>query len=130
MKLSIFVIIMFSCFIDNAQVKNNIDSLRKENKNKKIATKSLVGTWFLRDNQEAKIEFIEDEYGITIYPKQHNTPYYFSKYNGRDSVSVYGCAMNWPPYDCILNMININTIEIKTFMYNHKETANTIYIRK
>jgi len=80
-----------------------------------IDTKSLVGYWQTTDSLKAKIEFIDSSwYQLILDLKNNSHPYYFIKDKQDTSkVSSSGFYPNWPPFDCDLNLIDSETLEIR-----------------
>ena len=127
-KISLFIL---SFLIFNADIlaQHNIDSLRKANINTKIALQSLIGVWHTDDSLKNKITFADQGYQVCIQPRLSGVSnYFFLKHE--DSVSVNGTAPNWPPYDCILNLKDSKTLEIKFFQYFYTETYDVLFIRE
>jgi len=128
-KNKIILSALFVLLLNCAIAQSNIDSLRKVNKDAKIALKTLLGIWNSETSPGSKIEFVEEGQSVIIQPLLAGVSNYsFIKYD--DSVSVNGYAPNWPPYDCILNLIDENTLEIKFFQYFYKETYNLMFTKK
>jgi hypothetical protein len=127
-KVFIFIIVLLIFSIESkAQI--SVDSLRKANKEIKIALKELIGNWQYIDSEQAKINFVAGDFNVHIEGIKHGIGNYRFE-RDKDSVFVNGTAANWPPYDCTLKLIDKNTLEIKFYQYFSKETFNIIYKKK
>ena len=111
------------------QAQSNIDSLRNTNKNVKIALNDIIGDFYTTDSLKSKISFIaEGIHAVYIEGIQPGVgKYRFTQ--AQDSIYVNGFAANWPPYDCTLNLIDKNTLEIKFYQFFYK-TPYTIIFKK
>lgn len=120
-----FILLLF--ITHTTQAQTNTANIREIYGNRKIAATTLLGSWTSIDSSKTRIEFADDNYYMIIKPKEHVDYYRFTK--EKDSVSVSGVAANWPPYDCILNLINNDTLEIKYYQYFSTQTFDVIYTR-
>ena len=111
----------------NAQ--GSIDSLRTANEAKMLEVSSLLGKWYTQDSIPSEIEFVKDVHAyLIIKPLLHGVDYYrFILRN--DSIGVNGCAANWPPYDCILNLKDSSSLEIYYFQYFSEKPTTVLYKR-
>ena len=123
------VILSFLIFNSNIHAQHNIDSLKQANIKTKIPLQSLIGIWHTDDSLINEITFVDQGYQVCIQPRLSGVSnYVFQKQ--KDSVSVNGTAPNWPPYDCILNLKDSKTLEIKFFQYFYTETYNVLFKRE
>jgi hypothetical protein len=120
------IALLFLFIATQANAQDNVDSLKNEYREMKIHKNSLLGIWYLNDS--IKIEFTQHPGFVSLEPRTLANNYTFNLIN--DSVSTKGIAINWPPYDCILNLIDPNTLEIKYFRIYYKFTTNQIYRRE
>lgn len=103
----------------------NVDSLYRVSLDTKIPLDLILGKWISNDSLEDEIKFVEEESLVNILPKTHVNPYSFQK----DSISIIasGFALNWPPYYCIINLIDERILEIKYFSFGSQKTYFRIY---
>jgi hypothetical protein len=86
-----------------------------------------MGIWYSNDTIASEIEFVEsgDEF-VIIQRKNGNSSYCFKKYG--DSVAVTGMMPNWPPLDCIINLLDNKTLVIYYFhFFSSKDYSSKIY---
>ncbi|MFT3680185.1 MAG: hypothetical protein QM791_07915 [Ferruginibacter sp.] len=109
--------------------QSTIDSVRKAHAGKKIALKELAGNWYTVKEPQYKICFITDGVlGVHLEGIQDGVDHYRFSIK-QDSIDVNGIAANWPPYDCILNKINADTLEIKFYQYFSDKTHDVVFRR-
>ncbi|GBL35753.1 hypothetical protein EMGBS15_13480 [Filimonas sp.] len=128
-KIAVSFLLAF-ILVHECRAQSGVDSLRINNINTRIAIKTLLGDWYSADSAKSKIEFVaEGNYYVVMKPLMHAVNYYMFNIE-RDSAVVNGTAPNWRPYDCMLHLINDNTLEIKFSQFFYKETYVLIYKRK
>ena len=126
--LLIFIIGILTTFSNCVQGQNKVDSLSKVNEGVTINVKDSLGSWVSTDSLKTKIEFKEDNFYVIMLPKIYVDYYRFTK--KEREISVMGCAANWPPYSCIVNLINPNTLKIYFYGYDSNEATSEIYVRE
>lgn len=96
----------------------------------KISVNDIVGDWYTGESSSSKISFtkINDAF-VGIDGIKHGSGNYLFQLTG-DSISVNGMAMNWPPYDCKINLLNSDQLEITFYQFYHKESTKLIYRRR
>lgn len=109
-----------------ANIPDHLPEMQYEYPGKKLPIQSILGTWKLNDSTQ--IEFVKQHNLMVLEPKTHVNNYTF--FISNDSVSAKGMAINWPPYDCILNLIDANTLEIKYLYFYSSDSVTLIYRRK
>lgn len=106
----------------------NLDSLYQVNLETKIPLNVILGNWISNDSLASKITFEDDGYHVNILPKIHVNSYCFRK--DKDSIVASGGALNWPPYYCVITLINDQMIEIKYFSFSYQEMHCRTYIKE
>jgi hypothetical protein len=125
----VFILILLGVSMQSFAQSSGLE-VREANINKKIATSDILGDWYLKDSLKSKISFIKNrDYFVFIEGIKPGIGNYGFTQN-EDSIFVNGTAANWPPYDCTLNLINKNSLEIKFYQYFTKETYNLFFKRK
>lgn len=124
----VFLVITWCHLQQGVFAQGSIESLRQANKNIRVPVSLILGTWVSNDSLQREIEFVDKGGYVDIEPANLIHPYSFRKVT--DSVSVTGCAMNWPPYDCILNLVDSSTMELWYFTYHSTQPYTVSYIRK
>jgi len=109
----------------NDRPPKNIDSLYQANLETKIPLNLILGSWVSDDSLASKISFVDDGYSVNILPKVHVNSYRFRKNN--DSISASGGALNWPPYYCILELSDSQTLKILYFNFMNEDTYCQVY---
>ena len=128
-KIAVSFLLTF-ILVHECDAQSGVDSLRINNINPRIAIKTLLGDWYTADSAKSKIEFVaEGNYYVVMKPLMHGVYYYMFNIE-RDSVVVNGSAPNWPPYDCVLHLIDDKTLAIRFSQYFYKETYDAVYRRK
>jgi hypothetical protein len=79
--------------------------------NKSIDYKLLKGHWESMDKLRVRIEFIELRSEVVIKKGDNSYSYTFPK-DSLNRVYVSGFIANWPPYDCLLKLVNQDTLEL------------------
>lgn len=98
--------------------------------NTKIATKWILGKWTQQDTALHKtdhhtLEFKEDSFNVSLFPRTHINPYSFNKH--KDSISSEGWAINWPPYYCRLTYVDEKTLRIDYWSFGKEEVISRFY---
>ena len=109
-----------------ANTPEHLTVMQYENPEKRLPIQSILGIWKLNDSTQ--IEFVKQYNMMVLEPKTHVNNFTFHISN--DSVSTKGMAINWPPYDCLLNLIDANTLEIRYYHFLSNDSVNLIYRRK
>lgn len=125
----IFLLLFLSC-CTKGTAQSNIDSLRRANEYVTIPLSDIVGTWYSTDSVHTGIQFIkEGDRSVYIGGIQHGVgSYYFTVEN--DSINVNGSAANWPPYYCILSLVEKETLEIIFYQYSYPKTNRVVFVRE
>lgn len=117
------------------EVKAQNDSLISEfysnyriNLENKITLDWIIGTWYSSDYPESKIEFVREGNVVDIFPQTYMFPYSFNISN--NSISASGCAMSWPPFNCILFPIDQNTLRIHYYHLGMEKPLSHTYKKK
>ena len=128
MNKLIFVLLFIFITHPNFGQTNGYE-IKAANKNNKISLTDIIGDWYAVDSSESKISFIKiNNYFVDINGIKHGVGNYSFKVLG-DSISVNGTAVNWPPYDCTLKLINSNHLELEFYQFHYTETTKVIYRR-
>ena len=129
-QLRKFIFILLLFFLSKeGKAQLNVDSLLGTIANIKVAISDLKGDWYSSDSAESKINFKSDNYYVYIEGIRGGVGKY-TFMTEKDSVYVRGFSANWPPYDCLLNFIDSNTLEIMFYQYFSEKTMNVIYKRR
>jgi hypothetical protein len=94
----------------------------------KVQLRYLQGKWLSQDSVQARIDFVQEGEELHILPRTYVHPYTFRI--EKDSVSLKGLAMNWPPYYCRIKPIDEQTILIEYLSYISEELCGIIYERE
>lgn len=96
----------------------------------KIALSDILGDWYPIDSSAApQITFRQIEISLVeIDGIKHGVGNY-SFWTEKDSISINGIAMNWPPYDCTLRLLNKNLLEIEFYQFFYTTSSKIIYKR-
>lgn len=121
--------LLFLSFSAESTAQTNLDSLRRANEFVTIPLDDIVGTWYSSDSVHSEIHFIkEGDRSVHIGGIEHGVgSYYFTVEN--DHINVNGSAANWPPYYCILSLVEKETLEIKFYQYFDEKTHDVIFGR-
>jgi hypothetical protein len=92
-----------------------------------IHSKLLIGVWGNIDSSERNIEFFDSRSNIIMKSNNHLS-YYFSK-DSTDNVLVSGYHPNWPPFECLLSLISIDTLSVSFTQLGVPE-INELFIKK
>lgn len=92
------------------------DSLLNTNLNDRISFNALKGIWYSTDTKAHEVEFVAYGDIVAILQRMNGTLSYSFQQFG-DSVSVWGTMPNWPPFYCILNLLDNKKLEIKFYQY-------------
>lgn len=96
----------------------------------KIALSDILGDWYPIDSSAApQITF--RQIGVSLVEIdgiKHGVGNYTFRMD-KDSISVNGIAMNWPPYDCTLRLLNRNLLEIEFYQFFYTTSSKIIYKR-
>lgn len=127
LKLIFILLLSFTIKVSQAQyLKNTLGNYSISN----IDIKSLIGYWQTTDSLKSRLEFIDScSYQIILDLKDNSHPYYFIKsQEDKSKVSSSGYFPNWPPFNCDLNLIDSDTLEIRlsqvgetTYIYHCKK---------
>lgn len=93
----------------------------------KIDSYKLTGFWESIDSIKSKIEFVVSDYEVKLRSPGSRT--YSFMIDSAKRVSVSGFIANWPPYDCELNLIAADTLEI-SYTITGRITDKRKYKRK
>lgn len=128
-KNHLFLLVLL-LLIPEMNAQPGIDSLRQANEFRRIAVKDLLGTWQPADSITSQITFVQEgAYSVYIEGVRHGVGNYrFIVEN--DSIQVNGYAANWPPYYCILHLIDSNTLDFKFYQFFEEEAHQVIFERK
>ncbi len=85
----------------------SIDSTR-------VDAKLIVGFWESSDSKKYRIEFIDEQWAVKLKADVGVAGGYFFSKDSLNRITMNGYAPNWPPYDCGLKLISIDTLEIAT----------------
>lgn len=128
-KLYLFLLLFVSCCAEGT-AQTNLDSLRRANEFVTIPLDDILGTWHSTDSVNAEIRFIrEGERSVYIGGIEHGVgSYYFIVEN--DHINVNGSAANWPPFYCILSLVEKDTLEIAFYQYSYPKTNRVVFVRE
>ena len=126
-KLSIVLLFLFIRLGIVAQTTDfNITTAKKDDK---ISLSDIIGNWYTVDSSASKICFVKiNNYSVDIDGIKHGVGNYNFRIYG-DSISVNGTAVNWPPYDCTLKLLNSKNLEIEFYTFLSTKTTKIIYRR-
>ena len=126
-KLNIVLLFLFLRPAIEAQTRGY--DITTANKDNKISLTDIIGNWYNVDSSASKISFIKiNNYFVDIDGIKHGVGNYSFKVYG-DSISVNGTAVNWPPYDCTLRLLNSKDLEIEFYKFSSTKTTKIIYRR-
>lgn len=125
----LFLLLFVSCTAEST-AQTNLDSLRRANEFVTIPLDDILGTWLSTDSVNAEIRFIrEGERSVYIGGIEHGVgSYYFIVENNR--INVNGSAANWPPFYCILSLVEKETLEIIFYQYSYPKTNRVVFVRE
>lgn len=128
-KLFTFLWLFLGC-CTKSTAQSNIDSLRTANEFVTIPLDDVLGTWYSSDSVHTEIQLInEGDRSVHISGIQHGVgSYYFIVEN--DSINVNGSAANWPPYYCILSLVEKEGLEIIFYQYSYPKTNRVVFVRE
>lgn len=111
--LKFFILILFSIFFckrTNAQTE--VKFVSGSSTNHKIAISDILGTWYSMDSLNTVINFVYQG-GDMIIDGIHDGVGNYTFNCDKDSLWANGYAVNWPPFDCTLNLLKNDVLEIK-----------------
>lgn len=110
-----------------AQTATSVD---QENQNdEKIALTDIIGDWYAIDSSGSKIRMVNvNNLFVDLEGIRHGVGNYSFKICG-DSISVNGLAINWPPYDCRLRLLEDHFLEIEFYQFFYTTSTKVIYKR-
>lgn len=100
-----------------------------EEHSEKIAVSDILGIWWPLDTLQNQIEFVNIEsVHVEMRGIKHGVNYYIFQMTG-DSIRTRGMAINWPPYDCEMRLVDPTTLDIHFFQYNDSTGIIMRYLR-
>jgi hypothetical protein len=114
-----------SLALGQTKKNNTIDAKH----NPKIAVEDILGNWHSKDSIYPPICFMQ--FGssfVEIIGLKHGVGNYSFHVYG-DSIDVHGLAVNWPPYDCRLKLLNKNVLEIAFYQFHLSGETKVIYTK-
>ncbi len=118
-RKQILLIPLLLLFAGSSGAQSPIDSIQNANAGIKIAVAEISGKWLSVEYPGVEVVFVEKENELLRFPQNYVHPFSFNKEN--DSITVKGVAMNWPPYTCIVKLLDNGTLETYTYTY-HSES--------
>ncbi len=123
----LLVILMFGqdCRAQSAPL-----SLKESNKLSRIALKDILGNWYKADSTKLKISFVKENNSfVSIEGIKHGVGNY-SFIIDKDSIFVNGTAINWPPYDCTLHLLDTNHLKIEFYQFFSAGATGLVFRRE
>ena len=122
-----FGILFLTSFING---QGELHAQREINKSSKIALSDVLGDWYSNESLDGKISFKKiGTFLVEIDGIKHGVGNYGFVVEG-DSMNVKGLAINWPPYDCTLHMLNKNCLQIEFYQFFTIKNNSVVYLRK
>ena len=88
----------------------------------------FVGTWQTTDSSISEIEFFWNGSVLSLGKDQWNS-YKFIKFDALAMPSILGGIARWPPLDCIVDVVDSNTIAIVFLSVYNNNDKKYIYKR-